>query len=454
MVFPTRLLPRTFLRKSFSKTFVQFLRCEFFVLLTSLSSLFLSLSRSFFFSNSNLFLLLLLFSIRFLHGNKEELYSLIFLLFAEETSSSAGAGALSPGSSSAHRLVATNSGRGGLNNPNTNPSSGSNGSLLLPPKPSTAPTATHTTSVVGGEDHKAGLLASKSQSLDPVVDPDSTRTPRNIQLNTRSTEGEEEEDNEEERDNKGKGKDKKKQQETKAPLAAPQLLSAVSSSHRNSLKNLFLGGGGGGSNTTSNNNKDGEKEMVVLPSSSSGTTSGGGGAAAKKLAITGEKKIVDLLLFILLMLFHESSSSHLQRKAMASHSEFMRLIYLLRENDHWIFSCLSSSSSSSSSQCSFTLSGFLQSVFLSPKQPVPVPVANPNPSHKESHHLVHSSSGTNHNTIPSLLLAGMNLSRMIVTNIFHPMVNDLVPSPYEVRNRKLFIILFIVRLIASVFFTH
>jgi hypothetical protein len=380
-----------------------------------------------------LLVVLFFFSNSFLHGNKEELYSLIFLLFAEEISST---GALSPGSSS-HRLVASNSGRGtaGMNNPNPS----STGFLLLPPKPSTAPMATTTG---GGEDHKAGLLASKSQSLDPVVvvDPDSTRTPRNIQLNTRSTEGEEEDGEENEEvvqgrdNNEKKNKEKKKQHETKAPLAPPPLLSAVSSSsHRNSLKNLFLGSGSSGHNTTSNNNRDGEKEMVVLPSS---TSSGGGGAAAtaKKLAITGEKKIVDLLLFILLMLFHESSSSHLQRKAMASHSEFMRLIYLLRENDHWIFSCLSSSSSSSS-QCSVTLSGFLQSVFLSPKQPVPVPVTNPNPTNhhpKDSSHLVHSSSGTNHN-IPSLLLAGMNLSRMIVTNIFHPMVNDLVPSPYEVR---------------------
>ena len=257
-------------------------------------------------------------SCRFLHGSKEDIFSLLFLLFAEE---------IVVGKKDAQQA-------------------------RRPSVKGVAPATTNTTtnnhvrsSVTLEADH-AIVLGSQSQSADPVRSGEPSLPPSS--------------------------------QTSEDPPSIELPPPSLAANHppaqqRSSLRDLFLGA----------------REETT-----------------RRLVVT-ERRLADLFLFVAAMLHHEDSTSFLQKRSLSKNGEFGRLVAALRDEDAWIAAALTSSSSAAESR-SLSLSAFLQAIFVASS---PERAADP--------HL-------------GRLLASLNVSRVLATNIFQPMVFDLVPNPYQV----------------------
>jgi hypothetical protein len=382
-----------------------------------------------------------------LHGNKEVLFTLLFLLFCEEVTlskpapSSSGPPAATGDTVTAPGSVEKQTGVvGGGVNSSVSRSLSKKQAASIRPTSSTNGNGNNNTVVVAEDENHAIVYPSVDPLITSSNDSSSSVTAVNpVMVNAAASQRDHRSasvtSNRGEDLTSGNDSGKKDEAGITIPSSAsygntdssspPALASSATpssqpppslatSAMRNSLRDLFR------SNNANNANG----------SSSSSSTSE---SNSRKLVIS-HRKIIELLLFLLCMLYHRQSLSSSQKKSSSGNSDFLKLVQVLKDllfNQTTLVTELFSASSSSrsnmvnasstvsSQQQYYTLSQFLTTIFtpLSSNSTV-APVGAAGEGKGKS--------------VINKVLSSLCLPRLMVMNIFQPFFYDIVPNPYEV----------------------
>jgi hypothetical protein len=385
---------------------------------------------------------------RLLHGNKEELFTLLFLLFCEEVTLSKPASSSSgPPAAAGDTITAPGSvekqpgGVGGGVNTSLSRSLSKKQAASIRPTSSTNGNGNNNTVVVAEDENHAIVYPSVDPLITSSNDSSSSVTAVNpVMVNAAASQRDHRSasvtSNRGEDLTSGNDSGKKDEAGITIPSSAsygntdssspPALVSSATpssqpppslatSAMRNSLRDLFR--------SNNANNPNGSS------SSSSASESN-----SRKLVIS-HRKIIELLLFMLCMLYHRQSLSSSQKKSISGNSDFLKLVQVLKDllfNQTTFVTELFSASSgtrsnianassnvSSSQQQYYTLSQFLTTIFT------------PLSSNSTAAPVGPAGEGKG-KSVMNKVLSSLCLPRLMVMNIFQPFFYDIVPNPYEV----------------------